>query len=109
MKSHLSNFQTRQTKSDDPPARRPDPTLSRWSHRLARSPNFPKFRFDMFEGEIYISVDRVLENASIYNVEPDDELKRMAVHGVLHFLGYKDKTDPEKREMTERENYYISL
>ena len=64
---------------------------------------------DVFEGEIYISVDRVLENASIYKVESGDELKRMAVHGVLHFLGYKDKSDSEKHEMTARENYYLSL
>ena len=63
---------------------------------------------DVFEGEIYISVDRVLENASIYNVESGDELKRMAVHGVLHFLGYKDKSDTEKHAMTARENYYLS-
>jgi len=64
---------------------------------------------DVFEGEIYISVDRVLENTSIYNVELGVELKRMAVHGVLHFLGYKDKSDTEKHEMTARENYYLSL
>ncbi|MCH8955751.1 rRNA maturation RNase YbeY [candidate division KSB1 bacterium] len=64
---------------------------------------------DMFEGEIYISMDRVLENASIYNVESGDELERMAVHGVLHFLGYKDKSDIEKQAMTARENYYLSL
>ncbi len=64
---------------------------------------------DMFEGEIYISVDRVMENASIYNVEPRDELKRTVVHGFLHFLGYKDKSETEKCEMTARENYYLSL
>ncbi len=64
---------------------------------------------DVFEGEIYISVDRVLENTSIYNVELGVELKRMAVHGVLHFLGYKDKSNTEKHEMTARENYYLSL
>ncbi len=64
---------------------------------------------DVFKGEIYISVDRVLENTSIYNVELGVELKRMAVHGVLHFLGYKDKSDTEKHEMTARENYYLSL
>ena len=64
---------------------------------------------NVFEGEIYISVDRVLENRSIYNVELGLELKRMAVHGVLHFLGYKDKSDTEKHEMTAREDYYLSL
>ena len=64
---------------------------------------------DVFEGEIYISVDRVQENASIYNVESSDELRRMAVHGVLHFFGYKDKSESEKHEMTARENYYLSL
>lgn len=64
---------------------------------------------DVFEGEIYISVDRVLENASLYNVESGNELKRMAVHGVLHFLGYNDKSEAEKRKMTAREDYYLSL
>ncbi len=64
---------------------------------------------DVFEGEIYISVDRVLENASTYKVESGDELKRIAVHGILHFLGYKDKSKSEKHEMTARENYYLAL
>ena len=63
---------------------------------------------NLFEGEIYISVDRVLENARIYKVDSSNELQRMVVHGMLHFLGYDDKASVEKEKMTNRENYYLS-
>lgn len=62
----------------------------------------------VFEGEIYICMDRVLENARIYKVDAVEELQRMVVHGMLHFLGYDDKSTHEKEEMTKRENYYLS-
>lgn len=64
---------------------------------------------DVFEGEVYVSVDRVVENAHLYCVKASQELERMVVHGILHFLGYQDKTCAEKQEMTAKENYYISL
>ncbi|MFQ5677430.1 MAG: rRNA maturation RNase YbeY [bacterium] len=63
---------------------------------------------NLFEGEIYISMDRVLENARIYKVDSSNELQRMVVHGMLHFLGYDDKASFEKEKMTNRENYYLS-
>lgn len=58
-------------------------------------------------GDIYISVDRVKENARIYAVEFDHELSRVMVHGVLHFCGYKDKTKDEVSAMRDKENFYL--
>lgn len=63
----------------------------------------------LFEGEIYISVEQVMKNASEYSVPFEDEFKRMVVHGILHFLGYDDKTVEEKQSMTHREDYYLSF
>lgn len=60
-------------------------------------------------GEIYISLDRVSDNASSLNIKTRDELSRVIVHGVLHLLGYKDHTKSEKKEMRKKEDAYISL
>ena len=60
-------------------------------------------------GDIYISVERVRENAQEYNVTFADELNRVMVHGVLHYLGIKDKTETEKTEMRSKENGYLLL
>jgi probable rRNA maturation factor len=58
-------------------------------------------------GDIFISVDRVKENAETFGVSFEDELHRVMVHGALHLLGYKDKKKDEKEKMRERENYYL--
>lgn len=58
--------------------------------------------------EIYISVDRVTENAQILNISFRDELYRVMIHGILHLCGYSDDTFVLKTEMTEKEDYYIS-
>lgn len=55
-------------------------------------------------GDIYISVERVQENAQKYNVTFDNELHRVIIHGVLHYVGYKDKTEQEKNVMRNKEN-----
>ena len=55
-------------------------------------------------GEIYISVERVAENATTYEVSFQEELHRVMIHGVLHFCGYKDKSDKEQEMMTLKEN-----
>jgi rRNA maturation RNase YbeY len=55
-------------------------------------------------GEIYISVERVAENAKTYKVSFATELHRVMVHGVLHFCGYKDKSDDDQKVMTLKEN-----
>ena len=60
-------------------------------------------------GDIYISVERVKENAGDRNIEFSDELHRIMVHGVLHFIGYKDKEESDKSTMRKKEDYYLSL
>jgi len=73
--------------------------------------SFPISEIDdeLFEGEIYISVDRVIENAVAFGVEKNDELRRMVAHGMLHFLGYTDKDPDNRQKMSAREDYYLSL
>jgi rRNA maturation RNase YbeY len=60
-------------------------------------------------GDIFISVDRVRENASYYKIPLQTELRRVMVHGLLHLIGYRDKTDKDKSAMTEKEDLYLSL
>jgi len=55
-------------------------------------------------GDIFISIDRVKENAISFSKTFDEELSRIMIHGVLHLLGYKDKTKEAKAEMTKQEN-----
>ncbi len=62
---------------------------------------------DLLVGEIFISIDRVKENADIYRVKVKDELHRVIIHGVLHLCGYKDKSRKDKKLMTDKENYYL--
>lgn len=59
-------------------------------------------------GDIFISVDRVRENAEKFEVSFEDELHRVMVHGALHLLGFKDKKKEEKEKMREMENYYLT-
>ncbi len=59
-------------------------------------------------GEIYISIDRVKENASEYGVFFEDELARVIIHGILHFCGYKDKDEKDEKMMRAKEDYYLS-
>jgi len=60
-------------------------------------------------GDIYISVERVADNAKDFKVEVDDELKRVMIHGVLHYCGYKDKTEDDGKIMRIKENHYLKL
>jgi len=64
---------------------------------------------DMIEGDIYISIDRVTENAITFNSEFLQELNRVIIHGVLHLIGYTDKTAKEKSTMRRKEDAYLSL
>ncbi len=57
--------------------------------------------------EVYISCDRVKENAQIHKTSFKEELHRVIFHGVLHLCGYNDKTQKQSREMRNRENYYL--
>ncbi len=60
-------------------------------------------------GDIFISVDRIHENAAKFGVSERDELHRVMIHGVLHLLGYTDKDHKTKAQMTDRENHYLGL
>jgi probable rRNA maturation factor len=64
---------------------------------------------DQIEGDIFISVDRVKENATQLNLPFDTELHRVMIHGILHLCGYKDKTTPEKELMRKKEDACLSL
>ncbi len=61
------------------------------------------------EAEIYISIQRVRENARTYGVPFRDELHRVMVHGLLHLAGYRDKTAAQARRMRSREDDCLSL
>lgn len=59
------------------------------------------------KGEIYISIDRVKENAKRLTVTFEEELLRIIFHGALHLCGYKDRTKSDKQTMRAREDYYL--
>jgi probable rRNA maturation factor len=60
-------------------------------------------------GDIFVSVERVKDNAKDFNVVFDEELKRVLVHGVLHYCGYKDKGEAEELLMRSKEDEKIAL
>ncbi|HEX5024230.1 MAG TPA: rRNA maturation RNase YbeY [Agriterribacter sp.] len=60
-------------------------------------------------GEIYISVERVKENAQIHQTTITEELHRVIIHGALHLCGYKDKLKADKKIMRDKENRYLQL
>jgi probable rRNA maturation factor len=59
-------------------------------------------------GDIFISVERIRENAAKFNIAETDELHRVIIHGALHLLGYKDKNAPDKEKMTLKEDFYLN-
>ncbi len=59
-------------------------------------------------GEIYISVDRVKENALDFKVSFEEEMARVMIHGVLHYCGYKDKCEADEKLMRSKEDYYLA-
>jgi rRNA maturation RNase YbeY len=63
----------------------------------------------VISGDIYISVDRVADNADDLNIVFNDELQRVMIHGILHFCGYNDKTEDDRTIMRSKEDYYLSL
>ena len=63
---------------------------------------------DPIDGEIYISLNRVSENAREFKQDTDRELKRVIIHGCLHLLGYDDQTPEGKKTMTRMEDHYLS-
>lgn len=63
----------------------------------------------LVSGDLFISIDRVLDNANQFNVAFQDELHRVCVHGLLHLCGYKDKSDSEELLMRSKENQMLEL
>ena len=64
---------------------------------------------DTLDSDIYISVDRVRDNAQNYACEFKDELDRVMIHGILHLCGWKDKTEEEERTMRQKEDEALSM
>jgi len=58
----------------------------------------------LLNGDIFISIDRIKDNAKDFKVTFEEELHRVMIHGVLHYMGFKDKSDDDKREMRNQEN-----
>lgn len=70
---------------------------------------------NIVSGDIFISIDRVKENAIKFNTSINSmqafekELSRVIIHGVLHLMGYKDKSAQEKKQMRSKEDFYLTL
>lgn len=64
---------------------------------------------NLISGDIFISVERVKDNAKDFNVSFDDELRRVMAHGVLHYCGYKDKTEEDSQLMRVKEDEKTAL
>jgi probable rRNA maturation factor len=69
--------------------------------------SFP-YENDPVEGDIFISIDRIIENSKTLNNSFINELHRVMVHGLLHLAGYEDKTALLKEKMTEKESFYLN-
>ena len=63
---------------------------------------------NLIRGEVYISIERVKENARLNKVSFNHELHRVIFHGALHLAGQNDKTPKQSKQMREKENYYLS-
>ena len=63
----------------------------------------------LIEGDIFVSIERIIDNTQDFNTTFEQEFKRVIVHGVLHLCGYFDKTDEDEKQMRDKENYYIRL
>ena len=62
---------------------------------------------DLISGDLLISLERVQDNANAFNVSRETELNRVMVHGLLHLIGYNDKTEEEISTMREKESFYL--
>ena len=71
--------------------------------------SFDYSEFDTISGDIFISIDRVRENAQNFNIDFSQELLRVMAHGILHYCGYKDKSESDVLLMREKENEKIEL
>ena len=63
----------------------------------------------LLSGDVFISIERIKENAKEFNVSFEEELHRVMIHGILHYIGFKDKTEKDQQEMTRQENLALSI
>lgn len=63
---------------------------------------------NQISGDLFISIDTVHTNADTYGVRFREELDRVIIHGILHLLGYNDKSVEEQKEIREKEDYYLA-
>jgi rRNA maturation RNase YbeY len=68
---------------------------------------FPYNEPNKISGDIFISIERVKENAQTYNTTFLNELNRVIIHGILHLIGYNDKTEEEQKIMRQKEDFYL--
>ena len=71
--------------------------------------SFDESKNNSLNGNIAISVERVADNASKYSVSFEEELRRVMIHGVLHFMGYNDSTENEIITIRKKEDYALSM
>ncbi|MEM9895566.1 MAG: rRNA maturation RNase YbeY [Bacteroidota bacterium] len=64
---------------------------------------------DVLAGDLFISIDRVVENARVNSIASLDEQNRVMIHGLLHLLGFDDKSKADKKVMTQKEDLALSL
>lgn len=64
---------------------------------------------DSVSGDVFISIERIRENAESFGQSFENEVNRVIIHGILHLCGYSDKSPEEKALMTSKEDYYLSL
>lgn len=70
---------------------------------------FDQVRGKTISGEIFVSLQRIKDNASLISKNYEEEKKRVIAHGILHLCGYKDKTEEEQITMRAKEDFYLSL
>ena len=64
---------------------------------------------NVLQGDVFISIERVRENAADFDVSFEEELKRVLVHGVLHYCGYKDKVEEDEKIMRQKEEEKMKM
>ncbi len=63
----------------------------------------------LIEGDIFVSIERITDNAQDFKTSFEHEFRRVIVHGILHLCGYYDKTDEDEKQMRAKEDHYINL
>lgn len=69
---------------------------------------FDSVKGKTISGEIFVSLQRISDNASTLSKNYEEELRRVLAHGILHLCGYKDKTEDQETEMRRKEDFYIA-